>query len=72
LPADCTLSYATAFGKIYVGERLKILFTLMNLSEQHQLNSVKLTIKMNFKEDPESKEASKSRVLLEDIVPTMV
>lgn len=33
LPGDCTLSYVTAFGKIYAGERLKVLITLMNISD---------------------------------------
>jgi len=46
------MSYGTAFGKIFCGERLRVLFTLMNISEQHQLNSVKLVITMNFKENP--------------------
>lgn len=35
LPSDCSLNYISAFGKIYVQERFRVLFTLMNTSEKH-------------------------------------
>ena len=35
VPSDCSLNYHSAFGKIYVQERFRVLFTLMNTSEKH-------------------------------------
>jgi hypothetical protein len=67
LPSDSTLSYNTAFGKIYAGERLKVLITLMNISDVHQLGSVRLVIKLTCRtaKKPE-------RTLVEENIPTMV
>lgn len=37
IPADDCALYNSSFGKIYFGEKLRVLFTLMNVSDKHQL-----------------------------------
>lgn len=66
LPSDCSLNYISAFGKIYVQERFRVLFTLMNTSEKHQLQQVKLLIKLTC--DTAKK---KDRTLLQEEIVCM-
>ena len=37
VPADCALNYISTFGKICVGERFRVLFTIMNVSQKYSL-----------------------------------
>ena len=46
IPADDCAHYVSSFGKIYFGEKLRVLFTLMNVSDKHQLQNVRLLIKL--------------------------
>jgi hypothetical protein len=67
VPADCALNYISTFGKICVGERFRVLFTIMNTSEKCTLQSIKMVVKLVCKTAKETE-----RVLADEYLQGMM
>jgi hypothetical protein len=71
IEAEAAMNYNSSFGKICTGEQFRVLFTIMNTSQQYSIEQLKMkVIVQRVNPDPEiaSKEKPKEDILMQDTI----
>jgi hypothetical protein len=74
IEGDAAINYNSSFGKICTGEQFRVLFTIMNTSQQYSIDQLKMkVIVQRVSSDPEvaAKEKPKEDVLMQETIKVL-